>query len=104
MFKRWLEFLAKHRAAPEESVTYRVAVTVLVMFCLVVTLHQIEWPSYWPAVLILTPAASVLSYYRRTHSNVWLKVFPSRKDTACETPTTTYGIKAALLWLSWHAL
>ena len=86
MFKSWREFLEKHRTAPEESVLYRVAVTVLVMFALLLTLHQLEWPSYWPAVLVITPAASVLSYYRRGHSNVWLKIFLS------------FAMVALLLW------
>lgn len=86
MFKSWREFLEKHRATPEESILYRVAVTVLVMFALLLTLHQLEWPSYWPAVLVITPAASVLSYYRRGHSNVWLKIFLS------------FAMVALLLW------
>ena len=85
-FKRWMEFLDKHRATPEESVTYRVAVTVLVLFCLVVTLHQIEWPTYWPAVLLLTSGASVLSYHRRHNANLWLKIFLS------------FAMMALLLW------
>lgn len=86
MFKRWQEFLAKHQAAPEDSITYRVAVTVLVMFCLILTLHQMEWPTYWPAILLLTPAASVLSYYRRASSNMWLKIYLS------------FAMMALLLW------
>lgn len=77
MFKRWREFLAKHQDPSEESVTYRVAITVLVMFCLLLTLHQLEWPSFSLSVLLLTPAASVLSYHRRKHSNLWLKIFLS---------------------------
>ncbi|MCA9778201.1 MAG: DUF3488 domain-containing protein [Candidatus Eremiobacteraeota bacterium] len=86
MFKRWRAFLAKHQAEPEESVAYRIAVTVLVMFALALTLHQLEWPSYSPIVLLLTPAASVLSYYRRASSNMWLKVFLS------------FAMMALLLW------
>jgi len=86
MFKRWRAFLAKHQAEPEESIAYRVAVTVLVMFALTLTLHQLEWPSYSPVVLLLTPAASVLSYYRRASSNMWLKVFLS------------FAMLALLLW------
>jgi transglutaminase-like putative cysteine protease len=77
MFKRWRAFLAKHQATPEESISYRVAVTVLVMFALLLTLHQLEWPSYSVAVLLMTPAASVYSYHRRAESNVWLKIFLS---------------------------
>lgn len=86
MLKRWREFLAKHQDESEESVTYRVAITVLVMFCLVLTLHQLEWPVFSPAVLVLTPAASVLSYYRRKNTNVWLKIFLS------------FAMVALLLW------
>ena len=86
MFKRWRAFLAKHQAEPEESIAYRIAVTVLVMFALTLTLHQLEWPSYSPVVLLLTPAASVLSYYRRASSNMWLKVFLS------------FAMLALLLW------
>jgi len=77
MFKRWIEFLAKNRSAPEDSVTYRVSMTVLVMFALTLTLQQLEWPSYWPAVLLITPAASLLSYHRRKESNVGIKIFLS---------------------------
>lgn len=86
LFRRWRAFLAKHQKAPEDSITYRAAITILVMFCLVLTLHQLEWPSYSPAVLLITPAASVLSYYRRGHSNVWLKIFLS------------FAMVALLLW------
>ena len=86
MFKRWRRFLDKHQGTPEESVAYRVAVTVLVMFALLLTLHQLEWPSYSPLVLVLTPAASVLSYYRRAKSNVWIKIFLS------------FAMLALLLW------
>jgi transglutaminase-like putative cysteine protease len=77
MFRRWKAFLARHLAPAEESVLYRVAVTVLVMFALTLTLHQIEWPSYWWAVLILTPAASYLSYQRRHLPNLEIKIFLS---------------------------
>jgi transglutaminase-like putative cysteine protease/uncharacterized membrane protein len=86
MFERWRAFLAKHQTAPEESVAYRTSVTVLVMFCLVLTLHQLEWPNYWPAVLLITPGASVLSYYRRKDSNIGLKIFLS------------FAMVALLLW------
>ncbi|MFA5503781.1 MAG: transglutaminaseTgpA domain-containing protein [Vulcanimicrobiota bacterium] len=86
MFKRWRAFLSKQRSEPEESVAYRIAVTVLVMFALALTLHQLEWPTYSPVVLLLTPAASVFSYYRRAHSNVWLKIFLS------------FAMVALLLW------
>jgi transglutaminase-like putative cysteine protease len=77
MFKRWRAFLAKHLAPAEESVLYRLAVTVLVMFALTLTLHQIEWPSYWWAVMLLTPAASYLSYRRRHSPNLEIKIFLS---------------------------
>jgi protein-glutamine gamma-glutamyltransferase len=86
MFKRWRTFLAKHQGVSEDSVPYRIAVTVLVMFALVLTLQQLEWPSYSPVVLLLTPAASVFSYYRRAKSNVWIKVFLS------------FAMVALLLW------
>ena len=77
MFRRWKAFLAKHLSPAEESITYRVAVTVLVMFALTLTLHQIEWPGYWWAVLLITPSASVMSYYRRHSPNLEIKIFLS---------------------------
>jgi transglutaminase-like putative cysteine protease len=77
MFKRWKAFLKRHLAPAEESGLYRAAVTVLVMFALVLTLHQIEWPSYWWAVLLLTPSASYLSYLRRHSPNLEIKIFLS---------------------------
>lgn len=77
MFKRWKGFLAKHVLPAEESGLYRFAVTVLVMYALVLTLHQIEWPNYWWAVLLVTPAASYLSYRRRHSKNIELKIFLS---------------------------
>ena len=77
MFKRWKAFLTRHLAPAEESGLYRIAVTALVMFALVLTLHQIEWPSYWWMVLILTPAASYLSFLRRHSPNLEIKIFLS---------------------------
>lgn len=47
------------------------------MYALTLTLHQIEWPGYWWAVLILTPAASYLSYRRRHLANLEIKIFLS---------------------------
>ena len=86
MFKRWKAFLAKHQNVPEESIPYRVAITLLVMFALLLTLEQLEWPGYWPAILIITPLASILSYYRRRESNLGLKIFLS------------FAMVALLLW------
>ena len=86
MFKRWKAFLAKHQSQPEESGIYRIAVTVLVMFALALTLHQIEWPSYSVVVLLLTPAASYLSHRRRESSNLEIKIFLS------------FAMVALLLW------
>lgn len=86
MFKRWKAFLAKHQSTPEESVVYRIAITVLVMFALLLTLHQLEWPSFSAAILTITPAASLLSYYRRAKSNFGLKIFLS------------FAMMALLLW------
>lgn len=77
MFKKWKTFLKRHLAPPEESALYRASVTVLVMYALVLTLHQIEWPGYWWAVLVLTPAASFLSYKRRASANLEIKIFLS---------------------------
>lgn len=77
MFKRWKAFLARHLSPAEESGVYRIAVTGLVMYALVLTLHQLEWPAYWPAVLVLTPAASYLSYRRRHLPNLEIKIFLS---------------------------
>lgn len=77
MFRGWKAFLARHLAPAEESGLYRAAVTVLVMYALVLTLHQIEWPSYWPVVLLLTPAASYLSFKRRHLPNLEIKIFLS---------------------------
>ena len=77
MFDRWKSFLAKHLSPAEESGLYRVSVTVLVMYALTLTLHQIEWPSYWWAILTLTPAASYLSYRRRHLANLEIKIFLS---------------------------
>lgn len=74
MFSRWKSFLAQHSSAPEESAAYRLAVVTLVMLALVATLEQLEWPSYWWAVLVLTPAASYLSYKRRALPNLELKI------------------------------
>ncbi len=86
MFSRWKSFLNKHLAPAEESGLYRVAVTVLVMFALVLTLHQIEWPTYWWAVLLLTPLASYLSFRRRHLANLEIKIFLS------------FAMMALLLW------
>lgn len=86
MFKKWRTFLAKHQGTAEDSVEYRVGVTVLVMFALLLTLHQLEWPGYWSAIMIITPLASVLSYRRRASNNVWLKIFLS------------FAMVALLLW------
>lgn len=76
-FEQWKHFLAKHLAPAEESRLYRAAVCVLVMFALVLTLHQIEWPSYWWMVILLTPLASYLSYQRRHQKNLEIKIFLS---------------------------
>lgn len=86
MFSRWKSFLNKHLAPAEESGLYRAAVTVLVMFALVLTLHQIEWPNYWWAVLLLTPSASYLSFRRRHLANLEIKIFLS------------FAMAALLLW------
>lgn len=86
MFKGWKAFLKRHLSQAEESGLYRIAVTGLVMYALVLTLHQIEWPAYWPAVLILTPAASYLSYRRRHLANLEIKIFLS------------FGMMAVLFW------
>lgn len=77
VFSRWKGFLARHLTPAEESGLYRIAVTVLVMFALILTLHQIEWPAYWWMVLILTPAASYMSYLRRHSPNLEIKIFLS---------------------------
>ncbi len=86
MFRKWKAFLKRHLAQPEESAVYRLAVTILVMYALTLTLHQIEWPSYWWAVLLLTPAASYLSYRRRASANLEIKIFLS------------FAMVALLLW------
>lgn len=77
MFKRWKQFLSKQVQPAEESGLYRFAVTLLVMYALLLTLHQIEWPPYWWAVLLLTPAASYMSYRRRHRANIEIKIFLS---------------------------
>ncbi len=77
MFERWKGFLAKHLSTAEESGVYRTWVTILVMYALTLTLHQIEWPSYWWMVLLLTPSASYLSYRRRHLPNLEIKIFLS---------------------------
>lgn len=86
MFSRWKSFLGKHLAPAEESGLYRLAVTGLVMYALVLTLHQIEWPVYWWAVLLLTPLASYLSFRRRHLANFEIKIFLS------------FAMMALLLW------
>jgi transglutaminase-like putative cysteine protease len=75
--RRWKAFLARHLNPAEDSGLYRVAVTVLVMYALVLTLHQLEWPSYWWMVVLLTPAASWMSYHRRYSPNLEIKIFLS---------------------------
>lgn len=85
-FAGWRAFLAKHQGKAEESMAYRLAVTLLVMYAIILTLHQLEWPSYWWAIVVLTPSASLLSYYRRYSTNMWLKVFLS------------FAMVALLLW------
>ena len=86
LFSRWKSFLKKHLAPAEESGLYRVAVTVLVLYALTLTLHQIEWPNYWFAVLLITPLASYLSYRRRYSANLEIKIFLS------------FAMVALLLW------
>lgn len=86
MFRRWKAFLARHLAPAEESRAYRVAVTVLVLYALVLTLHQLEWPGFSWAVLLLTPLASWLSYRRRHSPNLEIKIFLS------------FAMLALLLW------
>ncbi len=76
-FKRWAAFLEKHRTPPEGSRIYRFAVVILVTYSVLLTLHQMEWPEYWPWAVLLTPAASLLSYHRRNSSNIGLKIFLS---------------------------
>ena len=86
VFKRWIAFLAKHQSTPEDSKAYRVGVTVLVVYALALTLHQLEWPNFSIPVLLITPAASWFSYYRRSHGNFWIKIFLS------------FAMVAVLLW------
>lgn len=77
MFKKWRRFLAKHLSPAEDSIPLRIAITVLVMYALTLTLHELEWPNYWLAVLLMTPAASVMSYHRRRLPNLGIKIFLS---------------------------
>lgn len=58
----------------ENSVPYRVATLATVMCGIAAVLHEQDWPGFSWAVVVGTVAGSVLSHWRREHSNWGLKI------------------------------
>lgn len=77
ILRGWINFLKGQPVAPEHSIALRVSVGVVVMLAIVATAHQLEWPQYALAALVLTPLGMIFSYLLRARNNWEVKAILS---------------------------
>ncbi|MBI2252885.1 MAG: hypothetical protein HYU63_09140, partial [Armatimonadetes bacterium] len=108
-YKQLLKYLPKHERKAENSVYFRLVVLIAVIFGMLATLSQEEWPDFSLLVILGTILGFIISYFRRDKNNLFLKFFLAiftfsifgnfLKELALNPYDTRIPLANFLLWL-----